>query len=181
MDRKPVPEAKLVDTEVGKKPEGDGWFVVNVSDAAAMGFADDQYGFVFEGQLGNFPHFGINIRVLGPGRPAAMYHAEPDQEAFLVLQGEATLIVEDEERALKQWDFVHMPPNTAHVIVGAGEGPCVVLMVGARTRDGDLVFPHSDTAAKYGVSVDEDTSDRQVAYANWQRPEARRFPWPPAG
>jgi len=54
-------------------------------------------------------------------------------------------------------------------------------MVGARARDGDLVFPHSDTAAKYGVSVDEDTSDRQVAYANWQRPEARRFPWPPEG
>ena len=102
MDRTPVPEAKLVDTDAGKKPEGDGWFVVNVGDAVAMGVDDDIYGMIFEGQFGGFPHFGINVRVLGPGKPAAMYHAESGQEAFLVLQGEATLIVEDEERALKQ-------------------------------------------------------------------------------
>jgi uncharacterized cupin superfamily protein len=181
MDRTPVPEAKLADTEVGKKPEGDGWFVVNVGDAASMGFADDEYAFVFEGQLGSFPHFGINVRVLGPGRRAAMYHAESGQEAFLVLQGEAVLIVEDEERPLRQWDFVHCPPGTAHVIVGAGERPCVVLMVGARGAGSDLVFPASQTAANYGASVDEDTTDRSVAYAGWTRPEPRAFPWPPAG
>jgi uncharacterized cupin superfamily protein len=179
MERTAVPEAKLIDTEAGKRPEGEGWFVVNVADAVGMGFGDDQYGFIFEGQIGSFPQFGINIRVLGPGKPAAMYHAEGDQEAFLVLQGEATLIVEDEERPLKQWDFVHTPPNTAHVIVGAGDGACVVLMVGARTRGGELVFPHSDTAAKYGVSVEEDTADRAVAYSGWSRPDLRRYPWPP--
>src|SRR4051812_18299725 len=93
MARTPVAEAQLVDTEVGKKPEGDGWFVVNVADAVAMGTDDSVYGTIFEGQFGGFPHFGINVRVLGPGRPAAMYHAESGQEAFLVLQGEAVLIV----------------------------------------------------------------------------------------
>jgi uncharacterized cupin superfamily protein len=181
MDRTPVPQAKLVDTEVGKRPEGDGWFVVNVADSVAMGIDDDLYGFMFEGGMGSggFAHFGINLRVLGPGKPAAMYHAESGQEAFLVLQGEATLLVEDEERPLRQWDFVHCPPHTAHVIVGAGDGPCVVLMVGARNAGDELVFPHSDTAAKYGVSVEEDTDDRAVAYAGWNRPEQRRFPWPP--
>ena len=66
-----------------------------------------------------------------PGEPMAMYHWETDQEDFLVLAGEALLIVEGEERPLRQWDFVHCPPGTRHVIVGAGDGPCVVFVVGA--------------------------------------------------
>lgn len=180
MARTPVPEAQLVDTEVGKKPEGDGWFVVNVADAAAMGIDDGLYGVIFEGAFGGFPHLGINVRVLGPGRPAAMYHAESGQEAFLVLQGEAVLIVEDEERPLRQWDFAHCPPNTAHVIVGAGDAPCIVLMVGARIAGRELTFPASQTAAKYGASVKEDTDDRAVAYAKWPPLKPGRFPWPPA-
>jgi uncharacterized cupin superfamily protein len=182
MDRTPVPEAKLVDTDIGKKPEGDGWFVVNVGDSVAMGVDDDLYGMIFEGQFGGFPHFGINVRVLGPGKPAAMYHAESGQEAFLVLHGEAVLIVEDEERPLRQWDFVHCPPNTAHVIVGAGDGPCVVLMVGARgIPNRELVFPRSETAAKYNASASEYTTDRAVAYADWPPLRPGRFPWPPEG
>jgi uncharacterized cupin superfamily protein len=180
MARTPVPEAHLVDTEVGKKPEGDGWFVVNVADAAAMGIDDGLYGVIFEGEFGSFPHLGINVRVLDPGRPAAMYHAESGQEAFLVLQGEAALIVENEERPLRQWDFVHCPPNTAHVIVGAGDRPCIVLMVGARIAGRELMFPASEAAAKYGASVEEDTDDRAAAYANWPRLRPGRFPWPPA-
>jgi uncharacterized cupin superfamily protein len=181
MPRTSVPETQLVDTPVGKKPDGDGWFVVNVADAASFGFGDDQYGFVFEGAVGSgFPHFGINVRVLGPGKPGSMYHAEGAQEAFLVLQGECVLVVEDEERTLRQWDFVHLPPGTAHVLAGAGDGPCVVLMVGARNVDQELTFPASPAAAKYGASVDEDTDDRALAYSGWGAPEARRFPWPPS-
>ncbi|HEY7629087.1 MAG TPA: cupin domain-containing protein [Thermoleophilaceae bacterium] len=182
MARTPVPEAPLVDTDLGKKPDGDGWFVVNVGDSAGFGFNDEQYGFVFEAGIGSgFEHFGINLRVLGPGKIGSMYHAESGQEAYLVLEGECTLIVEDEERPLKKWDFVHLPPQTAHVLVGAGDGPSVVLMVGARNAGDDLVFPHSDAAAKYGASVAEDTDDRRVAYSGWPAPEPRRFPWPPPG
>ena len=64
----------------------------------------------------------------------AMYHWEADQEDFLVLDGEALLIVEGEERALRPWDFVHCPAETKHVIVGAGDGNCVLLAIGARNR-----------------------------------------------
>ena len=49
-----------------------------------------------------------------------------------MLSGEALLIVEGKERPLRQWDFVHCPPETKHIILGAGEGPCVVLAAGAR-------------------------------------------------
>ena len=63
-----------------------------------------------------------------------MYHAEEAQEDFLVLAGECLLIVEGEERLLRAWDFVHCPPWTEHVFVGAGDGPCLVVGVGARTE-----------------------------------------------
>ncbi len=39
----------------------------------------------------------------------AMYHWEADQENFLVLAGEALLVVEGEECPLRQSDFVHCP------------------------------------------------------------------------
>ena len=71
-----------------------------------------------------------------PGEPIGMYHWEADQEDFLVLSGEALLIIEGEERPLRQWDFVHCPAETKHIIVGAGDAPCVVLAVGAREHSG---------------------------------------------
>ncbi|MBA2359835.1 MAG: cupin domain-containing protein, partial [Actinobacteria bacterium] len=41
-----------------------------------------------------------------------------------VLAGEAILIIEGDERPLRQWDFVHCPPGTRHAFVGTGTGPC---------------------------------------------------------
>jgi uncharacterized cupin superfamily protein len=179
MARVGVSEAALVETASGLKPEGDGWFVVNVAEARSVGIDDGQYAFPFEGVHGAFPHFGVNITVLGAGKAAAMYHAEDAQEAFLVLQGRCVLIVEDRERPLRQWDFVYCPPNTAHVIVGAGPDPCAVLMVGARIVGRDVVFPVGRVAARYGVSVSEETGDGAEAYAGWAPLQERRFPWPP--
>src|SRR4029077_21100839 len=84
------------------------------------------------------PHtqMGVKLHVLEPGKPSTMYHRESNQEDFLVLSGECLLIVEGEERELRAWDLVHCAPGTTHAFVGAGDGPCVILMVGARTDDG---------------------------------------------
>ncbi len=43
-------------------------------------------------------------------------------------------VVEGEVRTLRQWDFLHCPAGTVHVFVGAGEGPCAVLMVWLEAR-----------------------------------------------
>lgn len=180
MTRRPVSEAKLNPTDSGMKPEGDGWFVVNVADAMSLGVGETQYGFIFEGGLRTFPHFGINVRVLQPSVPSAMYHADPNQEAFLVLDGECVLVVEEEERRLRQCDFAYCPPGTAHVIVGSGYRPCAVLMVGARTAAGDVFYPASTAAARHGASVAEDTSDRAKAYAGSNPIQPGRYAWPPA-
>ena len=161
-----VPEAKLARTEDGLVPAGDGWFTLNLRDAVwrhvdgrgAVCVALDD----FEGQR-RVLQFGVNPFVLQPGEPMSMYHWEADQEAFLVVSGEAVLIVEGEERQLRTWDFVHCPPHTKHVIVGAGTGSCVVIAVGARERD-ELGFPVDEIAKRHGAGVEEETADGGTAY-----------------
>jgi uncharacterized cupin superfamily protein len=180
MTRTPVPEAPLAETAAGLKPDGDGWFVVNLAEAMSTGIDEQQYDFKFEGGRPTFHHFGINVTVLGPGKPASMYHAEAGQEAFLVLEGECVLIVEETQRRLRKWDFVHCPPHTAHAFVGAGDGPCAVLMVGARNAGPDVVYPVSRAAGEYGVSVEQETEDPATAHAGWPPLEPGRYPWPPA-
>ena len=132
-----VPESRLEPTEHGLAPIGDGWFTLNARDArwfhAPGRSALCQFEGAFEGEQ-DFLQFGVNLSVLEPGMPMAMYHWEADQEDFLVLAGQAVLLVEGEERPLRQWDFVHCPAGTKHVIVGAGDAPCVVLAVGASRR-----------------------------------------------
>jgi uncharacterized cupin superfamily protein len=169
-----VPEARLVRTENGLEPEGEGWYVLNAR--AARWFENDEFGgFVnFEGDV-RFAQVGFNIAVLAPGQPACMYHGEEDQEAFLVLAGEGVLLVEGQERPLRQWDFFHCPPWTEHVIVGAGEEPCVFLAVGARRPNSKVVYPRVDVALKYSAGVEEETESGSVAYADVSEPQARPY------
>ena len=120
-----VAEAPLERNDSGLYPAGEGWFVVNAREA--QWFDSNGLGFYtpFEGENARFSQLGFNIGILRPGEPSCMYHAEGAQEDFLVLSGECLLIVEGQERHLKAWDFVHCPPMTRHVFVGAGDGPCL--------------------------------------------------------
>jgi uncharacterized cupin superfamily protein len=171
-----VPEAPLESTENGLRPAGEGWFVVNVRDARWF----DSHGLgayaVFESEEARFAEVGIGIGVLRPGEPNCMYHAEEAQEDFLVLSGECLLVVEGEERLLKAWDFVHCPPWTEHVFVGAGDGPCVVIGVGARRKGRGLRYPVNETALQHGAGVVEETSDPNVAYARFPEPSPTACP-----
>jgi uncharacterized cupin superfamily protein len=159
-------EARLEDSGSGLVPTGEGWFVVNVRDAEWWTSKTFGSGTVFESEAADFSQLGINIAVLEPGEPNCLYHSELNQqEAFLVLSGECRLLVEGEERLLRPWDFVHCPAGTEHVFVGAGDGPCVILMTGARSEDEQLLYPVSDLAARYGASAVEETPDPKQAYA----------------
>jgi uncharacterized cupin superfamily protein len=121
----------------------------------------------FESDEVRFDQVGIGIGILSPGKSNGMYHGEDAQEDFLVLSGECLLIVEGEERRLKAWDFVHCPPWTEHIFVGAGDGPCVVVGVGARRKGRGIVYPVNETALRHGAGVDDETSDPRVAYARF--------------
>ena len=172
-----MPEAPLEDGGSGLAPAGEGWFVVNVRDAEWWTSPAFGSGVGFETEACRFPQLGINISVLEPGQPACLYHSESQQEAFLVLSGECRLLIEGEERLLRAWDFVHCPADVAHVFVGAGNGPCAILMTGARTPDEQLLYPKSELAARYGASVEEETPDPKQAYAPFEESQRRRPPF----
>jgi uncharacterized cupin superfamily protein len=161
-----VSEAPLRRTDAGLVPEGDGWFVVNAREAL---WKDGPFGAYtrFEGEP-RFRDLGINLSLLWPGQVSCMYHREDEQEDFLVLAGEPLLLVEGEGRLLRAWDFVHCPPWTAHVFVGSGDGPCVVVAVGTRTN-GEGVYPVAEIALRHGAGVERETSSADEAYARFDK------------
>jgi uncharacterized cupin superfamily protein len=173
-----IPEACLEQTNHGAAPAGEGWFVVNVRDT--RWFESDGLGLYasFEGENARFSELGVGIGILRPGEPNCMYHAEEAQEDFLVLSGECLLIVEGQERLLKAWDFVHCPPWTEHVFVGAGDGPGVVLGMGARRKGRGLRYPVNDTALEHRAGVEQETSEPSEAYARF--PEDKSISCPDA-
>ena len=158
-----IPEAPLESVQGGLEPRGEGWFVLNARDAKWL---DGHFGAYtrFEGDA-RFPQLGFNIAVLEPGQPACYYHGEDNQEDFLVISGECVALIEGQERPLKAWDFVHCPAWTEHVIIGAGEGPCVLIAVGTRLADG-VVYPESQLAQRRGAGVKKQTREGSRAYAD---------------
>ncbi len=146
-----VEEARLEETDGGLAPATDGWFVVNVR--AGRWMTNEVLGdaFVIEGDNASFPQVGFTV--------------ESDQEDFLVLSGECLLLIEEEERPLKAWDFVHCPPGTRHSFVGTGDVPCVIFMTGARSEDKEIVYPRSELAIRHGAGVETETRSPREAYA----------------
>jgi uncharacterized cupin superfamily protein len=154
-------------------------FVLNVADAPAFSHSQRATLIDFEPDEAPWPDLGVNIQIMAPGQPNCRYHSEPVQEDFLVLAGECLAIVDGEERPLRQWDLLHCPAGTEHVFVGAGAGPCAVLMIGSRREDA-AHYPVNDVAAKHGASVEVETDEPAEAYADW-RQEPRRavtVDWP---
>jgi uncharacterized cupin superfamily protein len=173
-----MPEAPLEETEAGTVAKGDGWFVVNARDTRWYAGPGRPAHCDLEGDA-EFSQLGINIVVLGPGEPMAMYHWEADQEDFLVLSGEPLLIIEGEERRLRPWDLVHCPPGANHTIVGAGDTPSVVVAVGARDQSVDNPgwggYPVDETAQRHGAGVDEPTTIPEEAYARFTKRHPTRY------
>ena len=156
--------------------------IINLADAPAWSHPQQGTDLVFEPRDEHWPDTGVNVQIMQPGQPNCLYHKEPVQEDFLVLHGECILIVDSEEKRLRQWDFVHCPAGVEHVFVGAGDGPCAVLMIGSR-RDERAWYPVNEVAARHGASAAAATGDPAVAYAEWEKQPFERVenPWPLEG
>jgi uncharacterized cupin superfamily protein len=172
----PVPEAPLEKSDYGLATRGEGWFVVDVREAAWVKSDGMGVACVFESDSVDFPQIGYTLAVLQPGEPNGMYHRESNQEDFLVLAGECLLLIEGEERELEAGDFVHCPPGTDHIFVGAGEGPCAIWMTGARSEPEDIVYPRNELALKHDAGVEVETDTPADAYARYGIPR-----WKPLG
>ncbi len=170
-----VEQARLERLDAGVTPVTDGWYVVGIPEAPWLTNEALGAACVFEGPDVSFPDIGYTLHVLQPGQANGMYHREANQEDFLVLAGECLLLIEGEERPLKAWDFVHCPPETDHIFVGAGDGPCVIFMIGARTER-RILYPRAEVALRHGAGVEADTTSAAEAYA----PYPKWQPGPPA-
>lgn len=165
-----VREATFSETPLGLVPEGEGWFVLNARDVSWIKSEERGQDTDFEGRQ-EWAQLGFRIQVLSPGQ-RGLYHGEAGQEDFLVVSGECILILEGEEKRLKQWDFFHCSPWTKHTFVGDGDGPCAIVMAGNRAGGFEVVYAVDEAAAKYGASVVEETSKPDEAYARFG-PEER--------
>jgi uncharacterized cupin superfamily protein len=150
------------------------WHIANARDM--QWFDAGKFGFYSDFQQGShFEELGFNIGMALPGQPGALYHREAHQEGFLILSGEALLIVEGEERPLRQWDYFHCPAGVEHILVGAGDGPCVVIGLGGRVGPGNPVYPVNDVALQHGAGVEQETAVPKEAYAPFPVPEPVPF------
>ena len=165
-----APEAKLEDVGSGLAPVTPGWFVVNVRDAAWV--TNEAFGArcLFEADVPvlrerpdlepqRFQHLGIKLAVFDPGQPSGLYHADSAEENFLVLRGECVARIEAGERLLKEWDFLHCAPGTHHGFVGAGDRPCLLLMVGSRVADRTFDYPGQGAKS---------SQEAYVGYPHWR-------------
>jgi uncharacterized cupin superfamily protein len=176
-----VEEAALERTEVGTIPSGEGWFVLNARDAAWQE-REGRWAMLHFRGANEFVQLGVNLFVLAPREPLGMYHSEQDEEDFLIVAGEAVLLIEGEERRLRQWDFVHCPPGAEHTIVGGDGGPCVVLGCGARARQPTTGwhYPVNHLALSRNAGVQRETRDMAEAYAELpDQPTSYRAGWLP--
>ena len=152
------------------------WYVRNVRDAKWWDYGPAGFAALLIDD--DDPQIGVNLFVLEPGQPMSMYHWEADQEGFLVLSGEALLIIEGEERRLRQWDFVHCPAGTKHIIVGAGDVPCAVLAVGAREHQAGADwggYTVDEAALRQGAGVEQETTEPKEAYARFPKREPTHY------
>ncbi len=170
-------------TDKGVVPKGEGWWVMNARDARWRRRPGRGHSLPLSGSTDEecetiYSQLGVNLLVLGPGEPIGMYHWEADAEGFLVISGEPILLIEGQERPLRPWDYVHCPPKTEHIIVGAGEVPCVVLAMSSREF---MASPEwggymvNEVALRHDVGVEEDTTDPEVAYARYPGNDLVRY------
>ncbi|MEM7244003.1 MAG: cupin domain-containing protein [Acidobacteriota bacterium] len=172
-----MPEARIEPTQHGLIPAERGWHVLNLAQCAWK--KNERFGTyaLLEGPQ-RFQQLGVNVHVLQPEQAACLYHAESQEEAFLVLEGEALLLVDGEERRLSRWDFVFCPPGVPHVFIGAGEGPCALLMMGSRSPSASVTYPKNELAASHQASADRTVGSPAEAYAGSPPWEWGTNPWP---
>jgi uncharacterized cupin superfamily protein len=171
-------EAEIEQTATGRVPADDGWFILNLEE---IGWATVPGGGTwcgFESPHARSPTLGIGVHILWPGDTPGYYHAESEQEGFLVLSGECIAVVEGEERRMGPWDYLHSPPGTAHITVGAGDGPCAILMVGTRSPDKTTRYLVDEAAARHGASVEVETDSAREVYEDRPPIVPVRSPWP---
>jgi len=100
---------------------------------------DADYFHLLRRELG-VTSFGINQMTLQPRQQLRVHRHERQEEVYLVLEGELTLIVEGESHLLGVGDLARVGPELKRQLVNAGSAKTIVLALGGdgehQGRDG---------------------------------------------
>ena len=84
--------------------------------------------------------FGLNLIRLGPGQRGRIHRHLRQEEAYLVLEGTLTLLVEDGPCELARGDLARVGPEVRRQLVNQTRDPVLVLAIGGANehegRDG---------------------------------------------
>jgi len=93
--------------------------------------------------------FGMNVIRLAPRQRGRIHSHREQEEVYVVLEGELTLVVEGEERVLRADDVARVGPGVRRQLVNAGASRLVLLALGGAGehvgRDGEAWEDWSDT------------------------------------
>jgi mannose-6-phosphate isomerase-like protein (cupin superfamily) len=74
--------------------------------------------------------FGMNLIVLQPGQRGRIHAHERQEEVYMVLGGELTLLLEGKEPVFGVDELVRVGPGVRRQLVNAGEEPLLLLALG---------------------------------------------------
>jgi uncharacterized cupin superfamily protein len=95
-------------------------------------------------------HVGVLIESPAPGKRLCPKHYHMlEEEHALILEGQVTLLLADEQHEMKPGDYVCFPAGqrVGHSFVNSGTGPCSYLMIGERNPNEVCVYPDSNKVA----------------------------------
>jgi uncharacterized cupin superfamily protein len=82
--------------------------------------------------------FGMNLVEVAPGAriPEHDETVRDQEEVFVVLSGDATMVVDGREHPAPAGTFARVSPELSRMVVNAGEEPVTLLIVSAPTTSG---------------------------------------------
>jgi uncharacterized cupin superfamily protein len=102
--------------------------------------------------------FGINQMVLQPGQRSRIHRHKRQEEVYLVLEGELSLVLEREESSIAAGELVRVAPDVRRQLVNRGPARLVMLALGAdgehQGRDGEAFGSWDDEQPKTPQELD---------------------------
>jgi uncharacterized cupin superfamily protein len=120
--------------------------------------------------IGDDRHLGVLIEMPDPGkRLAPLHYHMREEEHALILEGDVTLLLGDEQFAMKPGDYVAFPAGrrVGHSFLNRGPGPCRYLMIGAREPSDVCVYPQSSKMAVSGLDTADCVFDMSARRRYW--------------
>jgi uncharacterized cupin superfamily protein len=96
--------------------------------------------------------FGLNLIRLAPGQRGRIHRHARQEEVYVVLAGELTLLFEGEPRTLGRWEAARVSPDIRRQLANRGAEPLVLLALGGaephEARDGSAFETWDDTEGR---------------------------------